>query len=231
MILKERKRIGEIMDDPDLSSEQLHTALNGLRRINVVSFTALLIWQEIKSHVNKKKDFSVLDIGCGSGDIICALEELAAKDGITLRTLGLDINPLTIEFASKIALSRGSLAKFECKNVLSECLPDGFSVVISSLFLHHLSDHEVQSLLKAMAISAELVLISDLKRSLRSYLLAAFATRLLSFSHVVHVDALRSVCAAFTKKEILELAKAADLKNIKMKSVFPGRFLLSARSN
>jgi hypothetical protein len=96
-----------------------------------------------------------------------------------------------------------------------------------SLFLHHLGEEQAVDLLRKMAGAARsLVLVSDLRRSRLAYWMAWLGCRLLSRSHVVHVDGPLSVAAAFTTDEALGLAQMAGLKGAQISCSWPQRFLV-----
>ena len=104
------------------------------------------------------------------------------------------------------------LHRFEVLDVVAEPLPTGFDVVLCSLFLHHMDDRRATQLLAKMRQAARrIVLVSDLVRSARGQTLAYLASRLLTTSDVVRVDAPRSVRAAFTPSELKNLARRAQL--------------------
>src|SRR5438093_515405 len=81
---------------------------------------------------------------------------------------------------------------------LREPLPSEYDAVVSSLFLHHLTEEQAIELLRRMGTAGQMVLVNDLVRSRTGYLLAWMGTRLLSRSEVVHFDGPRSVEGAFT---------------------------------
>ncbi len=70
------------------------------------------------------------------------------------------------------------------------------------------------------------VVVNDLERSRGGWILAQAATRLLSTSHVVHVDGPLSVRAAFSLTEIKQMAQDAGLNGCKIERRFPCRFVL-----
>ena len=107
-------------------------------------------------------------------------------------------------------------------------LPSGYDVLVSSLFLHHLEQAQAVDLLARMGRGAgTLVLINDLRRARGGYYLAWLATRILSRSHITHVDGPRSVEAAFTLAEAAAMAKAAGLVGATVTRYWPYRYLLS----
>ena len=77
------------------------------------------------------------------------------------------------------------------------------------------------------AAARRMVLVNDLVRSSAGYALARAATRILTNSHVVHVDGPRSVESAFTSREALALAKGAGLIDVGVVPKWPCRFLLT----
>jgi hypothetical protein len=82
-----------------------------------------------------------------------------------------------------------------------------------------------------MAASARrLVLVQDLVRSRAGYVLAHLASRTLTRSRVVRVDALRSVRSAFTLAEMKAMAERAGLAGACLKRCWPERFSLVWRA-
>ena len=71
-------------------------------------------------------------------------------------------------------------------------------------------------------------IVGDLERSRLGLALAWAGTRVLSRSPVVHVDALRSVRAAFTLPEARALAEAAGLPHARVTRHWPCRWRLVA---
>ena len=116
--------------EPDLNFRIMSLSF-GLRDI-------FLPRKKILDEVGIKPGFSVLDYGCGSGSHITAAAGLVGDSG---RVYALDIHPLAIERARKIA-SRNHLANV--KTIQSDCatgLPDD-SVDVALLYdvFHKLSD-------------------------------------------------------------------------------------------
>ena len=141
---------------------------------------------------------------------------------------GVDVSPCAVRFAQQKAESCGADVSFETADALTDGLPEGYDVIVSSLFLHHLEDGHAQRLLHVMASAARhLVVVNDLVRHGLNLLMVQVAARLVTRSDVVHVDGARSVRAAFTRQEVRELAKAAGLDGATVKLCFPCRFLLT----
>src|SRR5205814_2373026 len=156
-----------------------------------------------------------------------ALWKRALRAGLSLNIHGIDFSPRSVEYARQKAAKTNAPVTFECRNALVDDLPSDFDVVMCSLFLHHLNNHDAVIVLKRMAAATRcLVLVSDLRRNRFGLFLAYAAGHLLSRSPVVHRDAVRSVRAAFTPDELQQMAAQAGLDGALITRRWPARMLL-----
>jgi len=230
--LAQRQLEPEDMDDPALATERLHGALAGLSRLNFVSNSARIIWRPIARLARELKThrLRVLDIATGAGDVPLALWRRARRAGLSLDIHGIDFSPRSIEFARRRAEQAKIPITFECRNALTDDLPTDFDVVMCSLFVHHLTNEDALRLLRRTAAATRhVVLINDLRRSRYGLALAYLASRVLTRCDVVHVDALRSVRAAFTPHELQQMAAQAGLTGVSITRRWPARMLLQWR--
>jgi 2-polyprenyl-3-methyl-5-hydroxy-6-metoxy-1,4-benzoquinol methylase len=235
--MKSRRLVPELMDDPAIDPCEHRRALNGLRRVNRLCQTGKQVAREILSIAKKhnRKSISVLDIGCGSGDVATEVAERLAGQ-IECKVAGWDISQTAVECAnqsweracnrrnSQQQLSVG--VHFEQADVF---LPTDrkFDIVYCCLFLHHFSEDQAVQVLERMKEVALLsVLVDDLKRSRWGYAMAKVGCHLLSRSPVVHFDGPQSVRAAFTVHEARELAQRAGLEPCAVRHHWPERYLL-----
>jgi len=232
-MLSRRQLEPEVMDDPALATDRLHGALTGLTRLNFVSNSARIVWKPIAHLARSLKTdrLRILDVATGAGDIPIALHRCALRAGLSLELLGIDISSRSIDFARQRAEKAGTPIHFQCHNALTEPLPLDFDVVICSLFLHHLSNDHALTLLRRMsAATRQLGLVSDLRRCSYGLGLAYAASRVLTRCDVVHVDAVRSVRAAFTASELAQMAIEAGIERYLLRRKWPARMLLAWRS-
>lgn len=216
----------ELMDDPALDPHEHVRALRGLERINALSRPVDAIWPALNrfAHLKAVRPLRVLDVACGAGDLLAALTRRARRRGLALQLAGCDISP------TALAHARGRVpgCALFLHNALAHDLPTGYDVICSSLFLHHLTDSQAQSLLSRMGQAAGLgVVINDLLRDIWGWRLAWVVTRLVSRSRIVHQDGPQSVAAAFTLDEVRGLAQRAGLANAQVVRCWPFRFLLT----
>jgi 2-polyprenyl-3-methyl-5-hydroxy-6-metoxy-1,4-benzoquinol methylase len=228
--LAQRQLEPEEMDDPAIATERLHGALTGLTRINFVSDSARIVWSPIArlARTLNVDRLRVLDIATGAGDVPRALWRKARRAGLNLEIRGIDFSPRSIEFAEQRAVQTKTPVAFECRNALTDDLSTDYDVVMCSLFLHHLSNDDANKLLGRMAAAARrLVLISDLRRCRLGWGLAYIVSRVITRCDVVHIDAVRSVRAAFTMAELQQMAAHAGLADATIARCWPARMLLT----
>jgi 2-polyprenyl-3-methyl-5-hydroxy-6-metoxy-1,4-benzoquinol methylase len=230
--LAQRQLEPEDMDNPALATERLRGALSGLTRLNFVSNSARIVGHPIRRLARERKTdrLRILDIATGAGDVPIALWNRAKRSGIDLQIHGIDFSPRSIDFARQNAAAANTPLTFECRNALSDELPMDFDVVMCSLFLHHLTNKDALNLLRRMAAATRhLALVNDVRRSKYGLALAYVASRLFTRCDVVHVDAVRSVRAAFTVTELNQMSAAADLPGASITRRWPARMLLTWR--
>jgi 2-polyprenyl-3-methyl-5-hydroxy-6-metoxy-1,4-benzoquinol methylase len=219
----------EIMDQPGLDPAAHVRALRGLARIKWFSASDRILWRPIAALAGRTpgRPLRVLDVATGGGDVPIRLWRRARRAGIALAVSGADVSETALAHARASAARAGADVTFFRLDIVNNDPPDGFDVMTSSLFLHHLPEEQALAVLGKLARAAgSLVLVNDLVRSRRGYALAWLGTRLLSASRIVHADGPRSVEAAFTLAEAKALAEAAGMAGSRVARRWPCRFLL-----
>jgi len=221
--LTQRRLQPELMDQPGLDPAAHVGALTALARINALSGSARILWREIRTLPGPLR---VLDLATGGGDVPIRLWQQARRAGLDLTMAGCDRSPVAIAHAQRRAAAQQAAVEFFTLDALADPLPAGYDVLTCSLFLHHLEAADAVELLRRMAQAAPRVLINDLCRTRTGYALAWLGTRVLSRSHVTHVDGPLSVAGAFTPAEAQALAAQAGLAGVTVVRRWPSRFLL-----
>ncbi len=222
----------ELMDDPDLPALEHRHALDGLSRLNRLSRSAAALWPiiEARAHAVHGVPISVLDVATGSADGPVAWARRARTVGIALDLRVCDASSVALEAATARARAAGVELAASCRDVVGSGLegPDGsVDIVTCSLFLHHLREDQVVRVLSEMQrVARRCVVVSDLRRCWMGLVAAAVASRVMTRSRVVHGDAVRSVRAAFTERELRELADRAGMSGARIRRVWPFRMLL-----
>lgn len=227
--LTRRQLQPEVMDQPDLDASRHLAALRGLARINRLSGSVRILWPAIRTlaAANPSVPLRILDIASGAGDVPRGLARRGQHASLPIDVEGWDISPRAVDFARQAAQDANLPVRFEVHDALRDPFPEDRDVLLSSLFLHHLDEEAAVALLRRMSQAARrAVLINDLVRSRAGLMLAHVATRLLTWSPVVHVDGPRSVEGAFTAEEALRLAERAGLQGATVERRWPQRYLL-----
>jgi len=217
------------MDDPALPPARHRQALRGLARLNLLSGSTRILWPAIaKLARRQKRALRILDLASGAGDVPLALWRRARRAGMEMEIHGVDVSPQAVSFAREQAERLGAAVRFDVLDVLAEPLPVDCDVLISSLFLHHVSEDDATLLLNKMRHAARhVVMINDLLRSKSGLALAHVASRLFTSSDVVHLDAPQSVRASFTAPELRMLAGRAEMDGARVSRHWPQRLLLT----
>jgi SAM-dependent methyltransferase len=215
------------MDDPALARAELEYALRGLRRLNAASLAPWLMRRAVEREAaGIGRPLRVLDVACACGDWVIACARRFGAERIEWS--GCDVNGTAVEMARGAS---GSLpVKFFVHDAVRAELPGGFDVVVCSLFLHHLREEDARRVMGHMAAaSRRAVIVNDLVRSRAALTAVACASRALSGSRVVHTDAVRSVRAAYTREELVELCRGVGLRGVRCEFGGFGRVLVCGR--
>ena len=232
--LRHRRDVVELMDAPDLDERAHRDALAGLERINRASSAPAAMLPPILGIARERrlKQMTLLDVACGGGDVPVRLAQLAERSGVKIMLTLCDRSRTALALAQEAARA----ADVQARCILAEApfgLPEGdqpFDIVASSLFLHHLRGPDVVATLGAMKVRAgQLLVVSDLRRSMIGFEIAWWATRVLSRSPIVHFDGPASVQAAWTLRELQQLAEQAGLQDAELRNIWPWRMLLTWR--
>jgi len=215
------------MDDPALERDRHLRALDALARIDRISFGAARLWMEVSElHERLGRTVRVLDLACGGGDVLHGIDGRARRAGVPVELHGCDVSAVALERAWAGARA-GRAVTFSRLDVVRGDLPEGYDLLTSSLFLHHLERGEASHLLSKMAAAARArVFVQDLRRTRLGYLFAWIGLRTLTRSDVARTDGLRSVEAAFTLPEVAELCAEAGLAEAVIRPVWPQRFVV-----
>jgi 2-polyprenyl-3-methyl-5-hydroxy-6-metoxy-1,4-benzoquinol methylase len=217
------------MDAPDLPAPRLIETLKGLRLVNAVTQSSRLMWPDLAAAAKRHpgETLRVLDVACGGGDVLLTLARWAKKASLDVELAGCDASEEAVSYAHESAARVGARNDFFALKVGRDPLPEGYHMIMSTLFLHHLDEGDAIGFLREGAAKArDRLVVQDLLRSRLSYWFARAGTRLLLLNDICRLDGRTSVEGAFTRGEASELAKAAGLENAEIVPRFPFRYLI-----
>jgi 2-polyprenyl-3-methyl-5-hydroxy-6-metoxy-1,4-benzoquinol methylase len=146
---------------------------------------------------------SLLDIGCGGGDVSVLLARWAARDGLRLEITAIDPDPRAILFAR----ARHATADVTFRQAASaELLDEGnrYDLVVSNHVLHHLDRLEA-FLAESARLSRGTVVHNDIRRSPAAYGLFFAGSWVLTGSYIRR-DGLTSIRRSYTAAELAAAA-------------------------
>ncbi len=210
----------EIMDDLDCKGEVVDQTLRELDFINqwlggnAVTLNGLqLLW---KSR-SKSSTITIADLGCGSGEMVKLIAQLARKSKRSVSLTGIDANTNIIEYAKKNQVNDS--IKFLSVNIFSDSFKvRKFDILVCTLFLHHFSDEELVVLFRSFKQQASIgIVVNDIHRHPFAYYSIKWLTQLFSNSAMVKFDAPLSVRRAFTNSELKSILSKAEINNYQLK--------------
>jgi SAM-dependent methyltransferase len=153
---------------------------------------------------------SLLDVATGVSDIPKAILARARSDGRALMVTCLDNNETLVSLAT-VRYAGDPDIVFVCGDGTALPFADGaFDVAMCNLALHHFDPEAAVSLLRELRrVSRVTPIVTDLSRSLLTFLAAFAFSRLFTRNRLTRHDAPLSARRAYTPAEALSLARSA----------------------
>jgi len=161
--------------------------------------------------LSQDEPFTLLDVGCGYGDLLRAVRRWAARRGVALKLIGIDIQADTIAIARE-ATPAGERIDYLVADVFNLRPSVRIDAVVSSLVAHHLDDRKIVALVRWMEATARRGwMISDLERHPVPYHVIGIAGRLMGVHPMVIQDGRISVTRALRRPEWRPIVEAAGI--------------------
>lgn len=148
---------------------------------------------------------TLLDIGCGGGDVPVLLARWAARDGLRLKITAIDPDPRASRFARERHAASGVTFR---QATAAELVAAGesYDLVVSNHVLHHLDPEELPRFLEeSAALGRGLSIHNDLRRSPAAYALFFAGARIFTGSYI-RQDGLTSIRRSYTAPELRSAA-------------------------
>lgn len=222
---KQRSERQERIDTGDYTADEYRRFLREIAFINRHLGDRRALRRSVFQEIEERglTEFSLLDVGAGSGELLRATAEWARSTGRRARLAGIDLSPISPAAAASadgIAHVQGDARQLP--------LTDGsFDIVISSLFFHHLSDDDASRVLAEMRrVARETVYVIDLVRHPAAWILYRMMCSALSISRLVREDGSLSVMRGFTDGELSKIARNAGAVDAVERRSAPYRIIL-----
>lgn len=208
------------MDDFNLSGEVLHDALDKIAKINKLLGGNRLTIKGVKNlltSVNRSEEITIVDLGCGNGDMLRILADFGHKNNYLFKLIGVDANTFTIDHARKLSLDYSNIS-YVAEDIFQLNVADmNCDIVLLTLTLHHFKDNEIIDLLTESHKNARIgIVINDLHRSSIAYRLFQGLCFIFRLNSISREDGLTSILRGFKKKELIPLSEKLNFKNYKI---------------
>ena len=231
-MLPPKQMLPEWMDEHDIAEQDYQGAMVALSTLNAWSRTAQILYHHTRRLIHglpeseNGRPLLVHDYGCGDGDLTARFSRCLHRDGIAHRIVGFDANARGIKRGRTLFCSQ-KYASIELHTTDVLSLDEPCDLAISSLFMHHLTDSDLQTLLEQLrSLAAVGLIFTDLRRCYSGLALAHLATRCLTSSDVARNDGPISVRNSRTCEEIRSLASRAGLERARVYRHWPARLVL-----
>ena len=170
---KYRSNAPEIMDNFALEGEILKDALDKIAKINQLlggNKLSLLGLRDLIVSIPKSQQITIVDVGCGNGDMLRALANFGISNNYNFQLIGIDANSYTVNYATTLSVDYPNIS-FRCEDVFSHDFENlKYDVVLCTLTLHHFKDSEIINLMSIFNANSRVgIVINDLHRSVVAY--------------------------------------------------------------
>jgi ubiquinone/menaquinone biosynthesis C-methylase UbiE len=175
-------------------------------------------------------NFSLLDVGAGSGELLRVTAAWARQTRRGLRAVGLELNERSAQSIIEESRRFHEISSVRGNALQLPFADSEFDYVICSLFTHHFVEEQVIKILGEMSrVSRRRIFVIDLHRHPLAYYLYTTLGKLVLKNRLIRHDGALSILRSFKPDELLELAQRAGLNDIRIERHFPARLVLSAK--
>jgi len=230
---KHRSQEEEIMDDLDMSGDILIDSLDKIATINQWlggNRLTLAAVENLFDKIDTSIEISIVDLGCGNGDMLRALADAGQKTGRKYKLLGIDANQATIDYAIELSKDYKNIEYLKLNVLSDEFKTIEYDVALCTLFLHHFEDETAIHLLDSLYQKSKIgVIVNDLHRHPMAYFLFSLITLFVK-NKMMKEDGKLSIRKGFKRKDFEEFAKIIKAKSsIKWKWAFRYQWIMYKR--
>jgi SAM-dependent methyltransferase len=212
--LSRRSHEAEWLDGADTSPEELALVLRDLARFNKAMLGHWPVINWLRAATKGDADgrvFTLVDVGCGEGDLLRTIRRWARRRGLKIRLIGLDLNRETIRIARDETNDSDDI-DYEVMDIFDFAPSNPIDFVVSSLLTHHMSDDLIVRFLRWMEQTArEGWLIYDLQRHAVPFHFIGLMGKLTRLHPMVIHDGRISVARSLTRSEWFALFDEAGI--------------------
>ncbi len=220
--LDTRATADELMDADDLDPLTYAAVVADLARVNAVTMAARPTLAFLARAAQGRKRLKLLDVGYGDGDMLRRIAHWAARRGIEVELVGVDLNPRSEHAA--VAHTPPGLPICFLTGDYADHAGQGWDVVISSLVAHHMTPDQLIAFLRFMEDEAQRGwFINDLERHGFAHWGFPVLATLMRWHPIVKHDGTLSVARSYRPGEWPALLAQAGVDQARVTRYFPFR--------
>jgi 2-polyprenyl-3-methyl-5-hydroxy-6-metoxy-1,4-benzoquinol methylase len=207
----------ELMDDFEMEGDVLKDALDKIAKINQLLGGNKLTLEGVQSILKENPDkdkITILDVGCGNGDMLRIVADYLEENDIKCELIGIDANQFAVNYAKYLSIHYPNI-KYRCEDIFDKSFEKlEYDIVLCTLTLHHFKDEEIINLLKVFKANAKMgIVINDLQRRSISYRLFQSLCYVFRLNDMSREDGLVSILRGFKRPELEQFSKKLHFKN------------------
>jgi len=210
---KHRSTEVEIMDDFNLQGKEMQAVLTDLKTVSSLLGGASITLKGIKkllAKCPKNKPITIIDVGCGDGEMLRKCARFGKKNGYTFNLVGVDANANIISEARARSKNFENVT-FKTVDISSKEQIPKADIAVCNLFLHHFKNDDIVNILQNLIQNSKLgVVVNDLHRSKVAFTLFRGFSSVFLKTKIARHDGLVSVARGFKKEELENLSKNID---------------------
>ncbi|WP_291104125.1 MULTISPECIES: methyltransferase domain-containing protein [unclassified Flavobacterium] len=217
---KSRTDKPESMDDFAMEGEILRDTLDKIAKINQFLGGNKLTLQGVQSliaYIPQSTEITIVDIGCGNGDMLRLLADYGLKNDLKFQLIGIDANNFTINHARKLSTNYPNIS-YQWEDVFNKSFSElRYDIVLCTLTLHHFKDKEIIQLITVFNTNSRIgIVINDLQRNAIAYRLFQALCFVFQLNKMAREDGLTSILRGFKKEELVHFSEKLNFKNYKI---------------
>ncbi len=228
---QERSLELEHLDKGDYTAAEYEGCIVELRRVNRWLGDASALRDSLLREIEQRnlQNFSVLDVGAGSGELLRVIAEWARKTNRKARLTGVELNARSARAIAERTVTFPEIGAVRGDAFRLPFSAGEFDYAMCSLFTHHFKNEDAASILRELArVSTRGIFVIDLHRHPVAYYFYKTIGQLFLHNRLIREDGALSILRSFTAGELVGLAKQAGLKEISVTRSFPYRLVLGA---